>query len=92
MTSLLMNSGGGGAYPEHAADVVVSSDDEAAHSSKPDMPTDWKGLVADDAEDRGTASVETLILSPIKTNVPEEDQAFCRRSGSHSAARSGSSS
>jgi hypothetical protein len=61
-----------GAYPEFPTDIILSSGDEDTQSSKPNVPSDRKGLAADDAEDKGTALAETLIPGPIETDVPRK--------------------
>jgi hypothetical protein len=53
-------------------DVVLSSGDEAAHLWKSDVPIDRRGPAADDVEDVGTTSAETLIPGPIGTDAPRK--------------------
>jgi hypothetical protein len=50
----------------------LSSGDEDIQFGRPDVPFDRKGSATNDAEGKGTPSVETLILGPIKTDVPGE--------------------
>jgi hypothetical protein len=56
-------------------DVFLSSGDEATHSLKSNTPIGQKGSATDDTEDMGTASVETLVPSPIGTDAPEKTKS-----------------
>jgi hypothetical protein len=40
----------------------------------PDVPSDPKGSAVDDVEDKGTTLAETLIPSPIGTDVPRKSK------------------
>jgi hypothetical protein len=57
-------------------DIVLSSSDEDTQSSKPYVPSNQKGLVADDVDDKGTASAETLIPGPVEIDVPEMPKPY----------------
>jgi hypothetical protein len=59
-----------GAYTKVVVDIIFFSGDEDTQSGRPDIHYDKKGSAVDNAEDKGSASAETLILGPIRTDVP----------------------